>query len=397
LYIRKLPFLFLTVLGLVSMVAAQTECTAIVEQAVEVMDMQCRLTERNQACYGNSSIMVQAQPNASIQDFDSPGDITAVENIQSLILSPLDEITGQWGVALMQIQANLPQTLPGQNVTILLFGDVELTNAGEAMEAFFFRSGVGAADCSQAPDGMLIQTPAGQGTINLTVNNAQISLGSTAYLTAETKEEMTVALLDGDATVGVAGDAVSFASGEFTTVPLDAKLMAIGPPSEPKTIEDNLELPDLPFDFLSDDSSGDSDEDDDSSSATSSGDIIPVSGSWVFTRGEIASTGGCPVAMTENLTQNMPVTSTSFVDIGGKPFDLEELFLQSNGGEPVVGEFLRPEPNVFQYRFDEAGSFFLYQLTFLSNRSIDGLINFVVNIGDFRCEVTIPFEVELAQ
>src|SRR5690606_20836366 len=31
-----------------------------------------------------------------------------------------------WGVALMQIQANLPDTLPGQNVTFLLFGDVTI-------------------------------------------------------------------------------------------------------------------------------------------------------------------------------------------------------------------------------------------------------------------------------
>ena len=38
--------------------------------------------------------------------------------------------TGAWGVALMRIQANLPDTLPGQNVTMLIFGDVQIQNAG---------------------------------------------------------------------------------------------------------------------------------------------------------------------------------------------------------------------------------------------------------------------------
>jgi hypothetical protein len=36
-----------------------------------------------------------------------------------------------WGVALMRLQANIPETLPGQNVTFLLFGDVEIRNAVE--------------------------------------------------------------------------------------------------------------------------------------------------------------------------------------------------------------------------------------------------------------------------
>ena len=29
----------------------------------------------------------------------------------------------------MKLQANLPDTLPGQNVTFLMFGDVQVTNA----------------------------------------------------------------------------------------------------------------------------------------------------------------------------------------------------------------------------------------------------------------------------
>ena len=42
----------------------------------------------------------------------------------------MDLVNGMWGVALLRVQANLPDTLPGQNVTMLLFGDVAIENAG---------------------------------------------------------------------------------------------------------------------------------------------------------------------------------------------------------------------------------------------------------------------------
>ena len=37
----------------------------------------------------------------------------------------------EWGIAIMGLQANLPDNLPGQNATIVLFGDVEIANRGE--------------------------------------------------------------------------------------------------------------------------------------------------------------------------------------------------------------------------------------------------------------------------
>ncbi len=55
---------------------------------------------------------------------------------------------------MLRIQANLPDTMPGQNVTILLFGDVSIYNADSEddetygpMQAFYFRAGVGDAPC----------------------------------------------------------------------------------------------------------------------------------------------------------------------------------------------------------------------------------------------------------
>jgi hypothetical protein len=91
----------------------------------------CRSTGRNQACYGNINLSVEAEANSPAFSFTKPGDLITVEGIKSLTLSPLDANNETWGVALMKIQANLPDTLPGQNVVFVLFGDVQMNNAVE--------------------------------------------------------------------------------------------------------------------------------------------------------------------------------------------------------------------------------------------------------------------------
>lgn len=110
-------------------------CPAIVQAAVQTTDSACQETARNQACYGYVQAEALPQPDAAAFVFQQPGDRVPVADVRSLRLSALDEATGSWGVALLRIQASLPETLPGQNVTFVLFGDVELENAGGAQPA----------------------------------------------------------------------------------------------------------------------------------------------------------------------------------------------------------------------------------------------------------------------
>ncbi|MFN8372502.1 MAG: hypothetical protein U0694_06460 [Anaerolineae bacterium] len=61
----------------------------------------------------------------------------------------------------------------------------------------FTSTAASATRLQEAPDsGILIQTPQGAGTINLVVNEVEITLGSTAYMTAG-DGEMTVSLIEG--------------------------------------------------------------------------------------------------------------------------------------------------------------------------------------------------------
>ncbi|MBL8164107.1 MAG: hypothetical protein JNJ61_19115, partial [Anaerolineae bacterium] len=215
------PIVLLVLLISVSVAAAQgQQCGELVEQAITAVQDACADTGRNQACYGN--VALEASPREGVEDFvfDQQGDLVDVSDIDTLTLSSLDEVAGEWGVALLRIQANIPDTLPGQNVTFLLFGDVELQNAVDAensddaeltpMQAFYFRSGLDDSACAEAPSsGILIQTPEGAGTITLRANDVEISLGSTAYFQAEAGDAMTVSVVEGEAQVTADGETVT--------------------------------------------------------------------------------------------------------------------------------------------------------------------------------------------
>ena len=258
---------------------AQSDCPAIVDFALNSANELCDATARNQACFGHVNLTAEAQPDANDFDFIEVGDIVDVAAIRSLRLSVLDTSAGAWGVVLMRLQANLPNTLPGQNVTFMLFGDTEIRNAATSvdeqtlttidaqvsssinanvrvgpnsamavvasippgtdvvangiatngewlriilpdsesnqagwissqllqtsgdlstlkvvepgrpqfgpMQAFFLSTGVGEPACDEMPDdGLLVQTPKGVGEINLLVNEVEISMGSTVFLSA---------------------------------------------------------------------------------------------------------------------------------------------------------------------------------------------------------------------
>jgi len=106
-------------------------------------------------------------------------------------------------------------------------GDESLT----PMQAFSFRTGLGSTTCAEAPaDGILIQTPEGAGKVNLRANGVDIELGSTAYLTAQPGQFMTVSVVEGQGTVTSDGVSVEVPAGMQTSIPLDDDLNADGEP-----------------------------------------------------------------------------------------------------------------------------------------------------------------------
>src|SRR5215813_4354126 len=111
------------------------KCPDIVRSAINLTNQKCGATGRNKACYGNVAIQAEASSGASNFTFDKPGDIVDLSAIKTLKLSAFNQAANNWGVALLRLQGDLPDTAPGQNVTALVFGDVEVTESSQSVAA----------------------------------------------------------------------------------------------------------------------------------------------------------------------------------------------------------------------------------------------------------------------
>jgi hypothetical protein len=151
----------------------------------------------------------------------------------------------------MNLQANLPDTLPGQNVTFLLFGDVEITNAVapeensdlQPMQAFYLRTGIGDAACAEAPEsGVLVQTPEGASSVVFNVNGVDVEMGSTVFFQSDVELGMTVSTLEGAAYVSAQNGSQPILPGTWVRVPLGQGLLPSDPPGLPLSYARRQEL-----------------------------------------------------------------------------------------------------------------------------------------------------------
>lgn len=242
---KQMLFLFclLVVPGLAFVQGA--DCPQIVEAALDAADEFCADTGRNQACYGHIALTADLRGDVADITFEQPGDMVDVVSLDTLRLNPMDVETGEWGVALMKLQANLPNTLPGQNVTFLMFGDVEIRNAVSeddppnteihAMQAFYLRTGIGDAPCEGAPQsGLVVQTPQGTGSVVFNINGVDVEMGSTVFFQADAEDGMTVSTLEGAAHVSDTLGSQPILAGTWVRIPLDQNLQPSRAPGWPR-------------------------------------------------------------------------------------------------------------------------------------------------------------------
>jgi LysM repeat protein len=123
-------------------VAQSSTCPELVTQALEAMQDNCSTTGRNQACYGYDQVEASFLVDVDDDFFSEPADVADVANVETIRTAPLSVDNDSWGVALLNIQADLPNTLPGQNVTFILMGDVEIENAVAPEDTFVPSDGI---------------------------------------------------------------------------------------------------------------------------------------------------------------------------------------------------------------------------------------------------------------
>ncbi|MEO0561884.1 MAG: SH3 domain-containing protein [Chloroflexota bacterium] len=237
----------------------EATCEAVIENVLRSAQEACTGTARNEVCIGGPTVDGVLRAGIQPLPFSELGDRVPVTALETLNLSPLDTNARELGTALLQLQANLPDTLPGQNVTLLLFGGVEVTNrtttepdlAGiyNPMQAFYLRPGLGTAQCESAPaEGVVITTPEEDALITFNINGVDVALGSTALLTLDQATGLQIAMLEGSAVVSADGGAQVVVAGQQVAVPVDANFEAAGPPAPPEPIAPGA--PVLPIDII---------------------------------------------------------------------------------------------------------------------------------------------------
>ncbi len=224
-------FLLLS-LAIATGTVAQAACSDVVNQAIQQLSNNCGDLPRNSACYGYNHVVATFFDALTPDAFTHPNDRVDLAALQSITTSPLDVTTSQWGIAVIKAQANLPDALPGQAVTFLLLGDVHLETGVtqgsdmKPMQAVYFTTGIGDTRCNDAPESSLIIQGPQDITVNLSVNGANIQLGSTAIFRSTPNSTMECGVVDGAAHVGSAGQVIP--AGFAARVPLDQNLSTNG-------------------------------------------------------------------------------------------------------------------------------------------------------------------------
>ncbi len=289
----------------------EVACNTMIETVLTEVGNTCINLGRNEVCYGNGPVSAILKDDTLF--FDAPGDIIPVEAIETVITRTADPDSSEWGIVLMDVQADLPAE--SDSVRLLLYGGVTMSDAVEASgeQAFCtltntsgsninLRAGPGTAyrtvdifdqntsldvfgrsededwfltprgwvaawlienvcnidempvrsaedtvsnfsapmqaftvqmdenaRCQAAPTGMMIQSPRGQ-TASLMVNNVEMQIGSTAFLTMrDDNSRMIIRTLEGNVVATSGGVSREIVPGMETEVVFDEE----GEPGEP--------------------------------------------------------------------------------------------------------------------------------------------------------------------
>lgn len=235
--------------------AQELQCDEVIKKILQDTGDRCKDLGRNKGCYGNNLVMATPKDGVSPDSFvfNKPSDVVNIADIASLRMAAYKEGGSEWGVSYLRVQANFPDTQPGQYVTMLLFGDTTLEDRSrqvadktqteqKPMQAVYFRSGTATLACKRAPtSGMIIQTPKGAAKAELTMNEVKLSVGSTVFIespdddlpplgatntpvpkaTRNTKQnKLVVTTIEGEAKITANGVTRTVKTGQKSEVPL---------------------------------------------------------------------------------------------------------------------------------------------------------------------------------
>jgi hypothetical protein len=212
-------------------------CQELIDRAMQASGDSCDQMGSNQVCYGNNTLLAELIAGTASQ-FGQQGDMVSVANLRRLAASPLSLVSEEWGIAVFKVMANLPRSLPGETITMVVFGNTTLDNASSNLQTFFFSSTLGQIVCDQVPfDGLMITMPDGTG-VSFVINGAEMTLMGNASITATQNGSMEVSMFSGSATITSSGQTQIVTAGQSTSMDLGGEngTSAISPPSVPQPL-----------------------------------------------------------------------------------------------------------------------------------------------------------------
>lgn len=103
-------------------------CTSLIQNSLAAVKPACATTGTNSVCYGNDAVQAKLidPPNVTAPVFGTKGNTVDLTTVQSLTTSLADTTKGLWGIAVVNIHADLPDDSKG--VTGVLFGDATIAS-----------------------------------------------------------------------------------------------------------------------------------------------------------------------------------------------------------------------------------------------------------------------------
>lgn len=108
-----------------------TACTTLVVEALQTVGSACAEIGRNETCYGHNNLDATFRADSSPR-FEESGDLTEIIQLESLNTQPLNLDTAEWGVAVMLVQADLPDE-SDSDMTFVLMGDTQVESTTETL------------------------------------------------------------------------------------------------------------------------------------------------------------------------------------------------------------------------------------------------------------------------
>ena len=131
------------------MAAQAQSCSETVQAAIEAVERNCADLARDSVCYAYPPASAGAFDDAAF-DFDQPGARASALDLNSVHTGALDADANHWGIAVLHLSANLPQTYQGPGLLIMLAGEAAVINRVAPGEAMAIHAPVSTAALAEA-------------------------------------------------------------------------------------------------------------------------------------------------------------------------------------------------------------------------------------------------------